>query len=418
MLIGFVLFNCCADSNKSINVQLNKRTRLDFENVALHPLTNISSKEFNLPVNYPDTISFLKIQQPIFNKHITIYKITQEQNDLIFIDEDGTFNYQDDGPAKIFPHNENEISFTVYALDDIHKFVDIVLLRSAENNAWLDENGNVHEKHLALFKTKYPNFKGDAGSFFFLSAKLLSRGSVKIANATYDVALFETSGNGLFNDYKTEGIFGGDLFLIDLNQDNKLSFFYEGETFYLDEVFSINQKNYMLSKIDPFGRFVEIIETEKEPNKKYLEHVNQQYRHGRREETFEFSETFWDKNYKSLKNVKIDISKFKNKYLLLNFWGEWCRPCLAEIPELKYIFEKYSPDKLEIISFIKIADKEKAYEVIKTEKIYWPQIEYDEHVRKQIRVNTFPTNILIQPDGKAIKVIGTINRIFIENNLK
>lgn len=50
----------------------------------------------------------------------------------------------------------------------------------------------------------------------------------------------------------------------------------------------------------------------------------------------------------------------KNKVVLIDFWGVWCRPCVREIPFLQYLHEKYSakgvliigvhtPDKKELV---------------------------------------------------------------------
>ena len=32
--------------------------------------------------------------------------------------------------------------------------------------------------------------------------------------------------------------------------------------------------------------------------------------------------------------VKRNISEFRGKWVVLNFWATWCPPCLKEIPEL------------------------------------------------------------------------------------
>jgi thiol-disulfide isomerase/thioredoxin len=40
----------------------------------------------------------------------------------------------------------------------------------------------------------------------------------------------------------------------------------------------------------------------------------------------------------------------KSEYLVIDFWASWCGPCIAEIPNLKRIYEKYKDDGLEMIS--------------------------------------------------------------------
>jgi thiol-disulfide isomerase/thioredoxin len=47
---------------------------------------------------------------------------------------------------------------------------------------------------------------------------------------------------------------------------------------------------------------------------------------------------------------KVHLSKFKGKWLILNFWATWCEPCREEIPELN----QFAKDN-ENISLIGIA---------------------------------------------------------------
>ncbi|HJL75314.1 MAG TPA: TlpA disulfide reductase family protein [Candidatus Marinimicrobia bacterium] len=45
----------------------------------------------------------------------------------------------------------------------------------------------------------------------------------------------------------------------------------------------------------------------------------------------------------------IKMSDMKGKVVLLTFWGTWCGPCRAEIPEFKNLHNKYNKDGLEIV---------------------------------------------------------------------
>ncbi|MFR3331928.1 MAG: peroxiredoxin family protein [Odoribacter splanchnicus] len=51
-----------------------------------------------------------------------------------------------------------------------------------------------------------------------------------------------------------------------------------------------------------------------------------------------------------------DVLK-NNRYILIEFWASWCKPCRTEIPHLKEAYEKYHPKGFEIISYS--LDKEK-----------------------------------------------------------
>ena len=65
--------------------------------------------------------------------------------------------------------------------------------------------------------------------------------------------------------------------------------------------------------------------------------------------------------------------KGNGKYLLIDFWGTWCKPCLASIPELKSFYEKYS-DQVDILSMnYKDSNLNQVKEIIKETMMTWDQ---------------------------------------------
>ena len=45
----------------------------------------------------------------------------------------------------------------------------------------------------------------------------------------------------------------------------------------------------------------------------------------------------------------IDMSKIKNKTIILNFWASWCPPCKREMPSLQKFYSKYK-NKIEVLA--------------------------------------------------------------------
>lgn len=42
-----------------------------------------------------------------------------------------------------------------------------------------------------------------------------------------------------------------------------------------------------------------------------------------------------------LNGESFDLKELQGKYVLIDFWGSWCGPCLVEMPGIKQINEKY-----------------------------------------------------------------------------
>jgi thiol-disulfide isomerase/thioredoxin len=108
---------------------------------------------------------------------------------------------------------------------------------------------------------------------------------------------------------------------------------------------------------------------------------------------------------KDIKDKAIALSDYQGKYVILNFWATWCGPCIAEMPEIKKIKEKYPSSKLEIISISRDEDQSKILAFIKKNQMDWTQIVNDIELMNDFAVQAIPKNILIDDNGKIIYII-------------
>jgi thiol-disulfide isomerase/thioredoxin len=114
-----------------------------------------------------------------------------------------------------------------------------------------------------------------------------------------------------------------------------------------------------------------------------------------------------------------NLSEFRGKYVLLDFWATWCKPCLADIPHLKELYEKYKEKGFEILgmdsetlSSDEEADPqfaketgERARNIVKTRGAAWTHATSETAVPIAVKVfgvNKLPTKILIDPQGKIV----------------
>ncbi|WP_170287021.1 TlpA family protein disulfide reductase [Paenibacillus faecis] len=101
----------------------------------------------------------------------------------------------------------------------------------------------------------------------------------------------------------------------------------------------------------------------------------------------------------------------RDKPLLLNFWASWCDPCKEEAPDLVKLAEKYS-DTLDVfavnVTFYDKLDDAKAF--VKDYGYTFPVLlDEKEKVYRKYNGVAFPTNVLIDPDGKIRDVVvGTL----------
>lgn len=92
----------------------------------------------------------------------------------------------------------------------------------------------------------------------------------------------------------------------------------------------------------------------------------------------------------------------KGKYVLLDFWASWCKPCCEEMPRLKRLYKKYKPD-LEIVGVSIESDSKAWRNKIADLKMDWVQLQdTTEEAADTYVVGAIPYTVLIDPSGKII----------------
>jgi thiol-disulfide isomerase/thioredoxin len=109
----------------------------------------------------------------------------------------------------------------------------------------------------------------------------------------------------------------------------------------------------------------------------------------------------------------VDFNSLKGRYVLLDFWGSWCRPCRASHPHLKELYAKYKDKGFEIVGIATEHAKTKEECIrlwttaISDDGLTWLQLLNNENrakfdAVKEYGVTAFPTKILLDREGKVI----------------
>lgn len=97
-----------------------------------------------------------------------------------------------------------------------------------------------------------------------------------------------------------------------------------------------------------------------------------------------------------------------HSYLLIDFWGTWCNPCIKGLPKLRS-FHNTIKNKCSFLSICVDQAKnfDQAKKILKEEKIQWEQIFEDQFntessLSEKLNISTFPTYILIDNKGEIL----------------
>ena len=100
-------------------------------------------------------------------------------------------------------------------------------------------------------------------------------------------------------------------------------------------------------------------------------------------------------------NKKVYLDDLRGKWILINYWADWCPPCIKEIPELNKLNSQYG-DKVAVFlfNFDRLEDNELKKQLLKIKAeipslISDPQLIYNYDVP-----DALPVTFVINKDGK------------------
>ncbi|WP_298547718.1 TlpA disulfide reductase family protein [uncultured Aquimarina sp.] len=122
---------------------------------------------------------------------------------------------------------------------------------------------------------------------------------------------------------------------------------------------------------------------------------------------FRKGETLANYKLENLDGTKFSVLSNKDdKYILLNFWGTWCPPCVKNTPKIKGIANKHK-EKLSVIGIAYDDSTELIKKYIDENKLNWRQAfikrEFNPNsILNSLRIEVFPTYILLANDAKIL----------------
>jgi len=120
-------------------------------------------------------------------------------------------------------------------------------------------------------------------------------------------------------------------------------------------------------------------------------------------------------NYMDVKGGKKSLDSFKGKYVYIDVWATWCRPCIQQIPYLQTLEKEYHNKNIEFVSISTDesrrsggsweAAEKKWRGFIKKKNMTGVQLwsGQDYSFQQAYQINSIPRFILIDPEGKIVE---------------
>jgi thiol-disulfide isomerase/thioredoxin len=105
-----------------------------------------------------------------------------------------------------------------------------------------------------------------------------------------------------------------------------------------------------------------------------------------------------------LNGKEITMEDLRGQVVVIDFWATWCGPCIAEIPHLKELYERYHESGLEIIGISLDEQVQTVVDYCTEHEMPWPQLCIDDvgwetPIATEWGIRGIPTIFIIDRDG-------------------
>jgi peroxiredoxin len=116
-----------------------------------------------------------------------------------------------------------------------------------------------------------------------------------------------------------------------------------------------------------------------------------------------------------LQHKTYTVASLKGKWVIVNYWATWCRPCMMETPELNNFYSHMASDTMLFGVSYDEGTPSQLDTAASREGIKFPVLTEDPVAVLDLgQTMVMPTTFIINPDGKLVK---TIQGMTTENTL-
>lgn len=297
-----------------------------------------------------------------------------------FVDLNNNLDLTDDEPAVEREGDSNDYLLTLRAEADPRRTFT-VRLSFFRDDPMLQEHPELLAQYSSILSgyTKRMGGVPTPPEHWFGDQRLNVRSaSVRVGEWAFQIGVYDEDCDGSYSSL------GADLVLVGEFEGEYLSRSKSGGATPIaaETLVQVDDQTFEVLEIDPAGAFVRIVPSDKPYDR---------LRNGSLLPELEV--TLFDGD-------RTPLSSFlePGKYLLIDFWGHWCKGCILALPELKRAADELG-DVLTILSLHQ-GDHAQARKIIEDEELSWLQAEVTDTLVEAFLVDSWPTYVLVDEEGR------------------
>lgn len=105
-------------------------------------------------------------------------------------------------------------------------------------------------------------------------------------------------------------------------------------------------------------------------------------------------------------NQPVSLNQFRGKYVLVDFWAAWCRPCRMENPAVVAAYNAFKDKNFTVLGVSLDQNRDSWVKAINDDNLAWNHVSdlkyWQNEVAQLYKIQSIPANMLIDPNGKII----------------